>query len=514
MQQPRIKIAPVKAVNAEAGTIDFTLTSKTVDRDGEVILPAGVRLDNFRKNPVFLWAHSRKDPSIGRVIPESIRVTENDLTATVEFDLDDPFAKLIFGKYRKKHLNAGSISFLPLQFDKPILENQPGSTFTEIELLEFSAVPVPSNPQALAKEYPAQTGGWLETLKAFYEQEPEGGPGEWCRFVEKSKSQEPGTLQKSVLPMLIDEMPNSFEWVMQYLDARAPAWLQQYPEITGTNEPMATPLVATFDDRAIVCKLNLDRPFTESPCFEGRWSMIEGKPSWQGEPRPVEIAVEIIRKIYDRLTVEKEFGLCPGKGAVGYSATPTADNGTAWDGNGARNRIAKWASSDGSGDKEKISWAKYRRAFGWYDEENPEVFGSYKLPHHDVIDGELKTVWRGVTAAMAALLGARGGANIQDEERKAVYNHLTKHYRQFEEEPPEFKDYQTAAEEMIALLQNEEISIPEKEAKYSKLAQYYQALGLKAPELSGEAVLTVEELLDEYQSQIVTEAVKLLQGGN
>jgi len=42
---------------------------------------------------------------------------------------------------------------------------------------------------------------------------------------------------------------------------------------------------------------------------------------------------------------------------------------------------------------------------------------------------------------MAALLGARGGVNIPDTDQRGVYDHLAKHYRQFEKEPPEFKMY-------------------------------------------------------------------------
>lgn len=74
----------------------------------------------------------------------------------------------------------------------------------------------------------------------------------------------------------------------------------------------------------------------------------------------------------------------------------------------------------------------------WYDREDADVKSSYKLPHHRSDD--LKAVFRGVASAMAALLGARGGVDIPDGDRRGVYNHLAKHYRQFDKEPPEFKD--------------------------------------------------------------------------
>lgn len=73
----------------------------------------------------------------------------------------------------------------------------------------------------------------------------------------------------------------------------------------------------------------------------------------------------------------------------------------------------------------------------WYNLSNPDVKGSYKLPHH-VIEG-YKTVWRGVTAAMARLL--QPGTKIPDADRKGCYNHLAKHYKEFDKEAPEFKDY-------------------------------------------------------------------------
>lgn len=115
------------------------------------------------------------------------------------------------------------------------------------------------------------------------------------------------------------------------------------------------------------------------------------------------------------------------------------DEEASWDADAAEKRIRRWASSDGSGDKDKIDWKKYAQAFAWYDDKDPENFGSYKLPHHDVKDGKFVVVWRGVAAAMAALLGARGGVRIPESDRKKVYNHLAKHYREFGKEPPEYK---------------------------------------------------------------------------
>ena len=124
---------------------------------------------------------------------------------------------------------------------------------------------------------------------------------------------------------------------------------------------------------------------------------------------------------------------------VPFKATKKAPEERGWDADRAEASIRKWASSDGSGDKDKINWSKYRQGFAWYDPEHADDFGGYKLPHHEVIDGELCVVWRGVAAAMAALMGARGGVNIPDKDRRGVYNHLAKHYKQFDKQPPSFE---------------------------------------------------------------------------
>lgn len=74
--------------------------------------------------------------------------------------------------------------------------------------------------------------------------------------------------------------------------------------------------------------------------------------------------------------------------------------------------------------------------FAWAAEMPPERFSDLKLPHHDPKTHNV--VWNGVRAAMAALLGARGGTKIPKEDKKRVYNHLAKHYKEFDKEPPEF----------------------------------------------------------------------------
>lgn len=87
-------------------------------------------------------------------------------------------------------------------------------------------------------------------------------------------------------------------------------------------------------------------------------------------------------------------------------------------------------------DEEKIRIAGH---YAWAPKRIPDRFTDLKLPHHRPSDGAV--VWRGVYTAMAALLGARGGVQIPEADRRRVYDHLAHHYRQFDREPPEFRSY-------------------------------------------------------------------------
>lgn len=121
--------------------------------------------------------------------------------------------------------------------------------------------------------------------------------------------------------------------------------------------------------------------------------------------------------------------------AVPFEETVEAPEDRAWDADAAEVRVRRWA---GGLDKERIRWGDYRRAFAWYDRAAPEEFDSYKLPHHDIVDGRLSVVWRAVAAAMQALLGARGGVDVPVRDRRGVHAHLARHYRQFGRTPPEY----------------------------------------------------------------------------
>jgi Caudovirus prohead protease. len=123
-----------------------------IDRYGEIINPKGWELENYMKNPVFLWAHSYGIPPIGKVI--NIEKSDEALNfEAMETKTENDFAKMIFDYYENKEMNAFSVGFMPLAVDWHDQDKDDpfyGVTeWTRSELLENSAVPVPANQEAL-----------------------------------------------------------------------------------------------------------------------------------------------------------------------------------------------------------------------------------------------------------------------------------------------------------------------------------------------------------------------------
>jgi hypothetical protein len=115
--------------------------------------------------------------------------------------------------------------------------------------------------------------------------------------------------------------------------------------------------------------------------------------------------------------------------------SPTAPKDRDWD----------WDGTDKMDQLIDRGWDTVATAHTWHDpKEDPEhdpprQKGAYKLPHHELIDGRLEVVWRGIVAAMTVVNGARGGVDIPETDRRRAYEHLAAHYREFDEEPPPYR---------------------------------------------------------------------------
>ena len=140
----------VKSISETDGLLTGAVGSTaTVDRYGESIDQKSWILDEFKKNPVILWAHNltmgEDRPPIGRAV--NVEVKGSKLLFDIQFDMADPFAADIFRKYKEKFLNAFSVGFISHKVQESDGEEAP--ILMDNELLELSAVPVPANPEAL-----------------------------------------------------------------------------------------------------------------------------------------------------------------------------------------------------------------------------------------------------------------------------------------------------------------------------------------------------------------------------
>lgn len=83
--------------------------------------------------------------------------------------------------------------------------------------------------------------------------------------------------------------------------------------------------------------------------------------------------------------------------------------------------------------------SQLRTVFAWVDPDgDPEAKSSYKFAHHHGVGGPANL--RACLAEIAKLNGARGGADLSEADRKAVYDHLAAHLRDADREPPELRD--------------------------------------------------------------------------
>ena len=147
---------PKALSSAEGGDLRLrvVMTTPVRDRDGDVVVPEGMGLKWFRKNPVVLWAHQYDLPPVGNVDVATLRVSNKGIEADVIFDKGGVLAREVHGLYQRGVMHAWSIGFTPVKWD--VMEDRKtgkvsGYRVTQWELLELSAVPVPANPDALTR---------------------------------------------------------------------------------------------------------------------------------------------------------------------------------------------------------------------------------------------------------------------------------------------------------------------------------------------------------------------------
>lgn len=145
------KLSYTKSVDPEKKVVKALVSTFDWDRTNERFAPGAWDLENFKKNPVVLWGHDNTKPPIGKAV--AIEETEAGLVAETVFDDQSEYAMNVFSLYERGFLNAFSVGFLPKPDNGFMMEERQGGrkgvVYTDIELLEYSAVSIPANPGAI-----------------------------------------------------------------------------------------------------------------------------------------------------------------------------------------------------------------------------------------------------------------------------------------------------------------------------------------------------------------------------
>ena len=142
-------ISAEKSFNDDDMTITHYITTITPDRFGEIVNPFGMDDSNFRKNPVVLFGHNSRNLVIGKNI--SLSADNYGVKAITKF-ADTDTGRDLYRLNKEGFLNAWSIGFLPVGDITKKVHSVTKETYSYIdkwELLEYSSVPIPANPDAL-----------------------------------------------------------------------------------------------------------------------------------------------------------------------------------------------------------------------------------------------------------------------------------------------------------------------------------------------------------------------------
>lgn len=125
--------------------LSVRISTVNPDRSKDVVVPKGAILTNYKRNPVVALGHNYSGLAVAKA--EDIQITEDAIFAKVKFPPQGVYdvADTVYELYKGGFMNAWSIGFMPVNYTE---RKDGGYEFEQWELLEFSAVLVPDNPEA------------------------------------------------------------------------------------------------------------------------------------------------------------------------------------------------------------------------------------------------------------------------------------------------------------------------------------------------------------------------------
>lgn len=289
----------VKGVDKEAGTLEAIFSTQDEDRHGDTVVQDGWDLKSFKKNPVILNSHNygSADEVIGKAT--NLRIEGKKLIGKITFAVaENPKAKVIFDLYAGGFLSAFSVGFIVKKFkedDYFVIE--------EAELLEVSAVSVPANARALAKQKGIDVEALPEGEDETEEDEDEGeededGEGDTPTDPEPAP-EAPETTEETVEEETPEETPAA------PVETTEEAPEAEEEEVETPAEPVV--VAASYKQRAakVIHKMNMRQKQNVTKAHAIIQSMLEG--DTKGEHPDRKVAEQIRkRKAYKAIRILME----------------------------------------------------------------------------------------------------------------------------------------------------------------------------------------------------------------
>lgn len=145
----------IKSIDEAKRIVEYIISTDDKDRMNEVVEQSW-DLDNYKANPIVIWGHDPSNPDnvLGRAIEIN---TEKDgdrtiTTAKVQFAEEGTSRGVdtVWSLVKQGILRTVSVGFIPHTFKDGDEDSGIAQVLADNELLEFSIVPIPANPQAVA----------------------------------------------------------------------------------------------------------------------------------------------------------------------------------------------------------------------------------------------------------------------------------------------------------------------------------------------------------------------------
>lgn len=153
-----VLIRSLSEENIQNREAEFVISDESVDTYGTVFKMDGWDLKRYNRNPVVFYAHRSNDANPDFLIGTStVRIEDGKLIAVVRFESgdDNPLAEKVWKKVQNGTLRMASIGAIPKSGyygDEKRGEDPEVVYFDNQELLEWSIVPIGSNPEAMKRE--------------------------------------------------------------------------------------------------------------------------------------------------------------------------------------------------------------------------------------------------------------------------------------------------------------------------------------------------------------------------